>query len=291
VADGLRPRPVVLLHGWTMRGVIFDDLIARLPPELDCHAPDLPGHGTLSAAEPSLAAASQTLSALLEERDLNDVVLVGWSMGAAVAWQYLETFGADRIAGLMSVDMSPKLACGPDWPHGLIGQSAEDLETTTKRMIADWPGMAEAIATTMFADRHGAPGYSRSTALAQILSNDPARMITMWKALAGHGQARGDQDPAMPAACHLWRIESGLPVIDGQMAGRDRTTRRDARIYGFRPLAAPGRARGLRRKAHGVRRQPLGGQPVNMACKSPGNHLKQQHKAGRKPIRRRYPLP
>jgi pimeloyl-[acyl-carrier protein] methyl ester esterase len=50
----------VLLHGWTMRGVIFDDLIARLPPELDCHAPDLPGHGTLSAAEPSLAAASQT---------------------------------------------------------------------------------------------------------------------------------------------------------------------------------------------------------------------------------------
>jgi pimeloyl-[acyl-carrier protein] methyl ester esterase len=191
VTDGLRPRPVVLLHGWTMRGVIFDDLIARLPPELDCHAPDLPGHGTLSAAEPSLAAASQTLSALLEERDLNDVVLVGWSMGAAVAWQYLETFGADRIAGLMSVDMSPKLACGPDWPHGLIGQSAEDLETTTKRMLGDWPGMAEAIATTMFADRHGAPGYSRSTALAQILSNDPARMITMWKALADMDKRAG----------------------------------------------------------------------------------------------------
>jgi pimeloyl-[acyl-carrier protein] methyl ester esterase len=128
---------------------------------------------------------------LLEEQDLNDVVLVGWSMGAAVAWQYLETFGADRIAGLMSVDMSPKLACRPDWPHGLIGQSAEDLETTTKRMLADWPGMAEAIATTMFADRHGARGYSRSTALAQILSNDPARMITMWKALADMDKRAG----------------------------------------------------------------------------------------------------
>jgi pimeloyl-[acyl-carrier protein] methyl ester esterase len=184
VAEKLRPRPVVLLHGWTMRGAIFNDLIARLPAELDCHAPDLPGHGERAADEPSLAAAAQTLSALLDERDLNDVLLVGWSMGAAVAWQYVEDFGADRIAGLMSVDMSPKLACGPDWPHGLIGQSSEDVETTTGRMIADWPGMAEAIATTMFGRRDGAPGYSRTDALAQILTNDPARMITMWKALA-----------------------------------------------------------------------------------------------------------
>ncbi|GAB5464060.1 alpha/beta fold hydrolase [Hoeflea alexandrii] len=183
MADGLRPRPVVLLHGWTMRGAIFNDLIAKLPAELDCHAPDLPGHGELAAAEPSLSAAARTLSALLEERDLNDVVLVGWSMGAAVAWRYVEDFGPNRIAGLMSVDMSPKLACGPDWPHGLIGQSAEDLETTTRRMIADWPGMAEAIATTMFGHREGAPGYSRGDALAQILSNDPAKMIAMWKAL------------------------------------------------------------------------------------------------------------
>ena len=185
MAEKLRPRPVVLLHGWTMRGAIFNDLIARLPAELDCHAPDLPGHGERAAEEPSLAAAVQTLSALLEEHDLNNVLLVGWSMGAAVAWQYIEDFGADRIAGLMSVDMSPKLACGPDWPHGLIGQSAEDVETTTGRMLADWPGMAEAIATTMFGHRDGAPGYSRTDALAQILSNDPARMITMWKALAG----------------------------------------------------------------------------------------------------------
>lgn len=180
-----RPRPVVLLHGWTMRGSIFDDLVARMPAGFDCHAPDLPGHGEQAAAEPSLAAAAQTLSALLEAHDLKDVVLVGWSMGAAVAWQYVEQYGASRIAGLMTVDMSPKLACGPDWRHGLIGQNVDDLETTTARMIADWRGMAEAIATTMFGRRDGAPGFSRQAALTQILANDPARMITMWKALVG----------------------------------------------------------------------------------------------------------
>jgi len=183
-------RPVVLLHGWTMRGTIFDDLIARLPANFDCHAPDLPGHGSLSTAEPSLAAAAQTLSALLETHDLNDVVLVGWSMGAAVAWQFIEQFGADRIAGLMTVDMSPQLGCNADWPHGLIGQSEADLETTTERMIADWRGMAEAIATTMFGHREGAPGYSRQDALDQIIANDPAKMISMWEALVGMDKRR-----------------------------------------------------------------------------------------------------
>ena len=183
-----RSRPVVLLHGWTMRGSIFDDLIARLPPEFDCHAPDLPGHGEQAAADPSLAAAAESVASLLETHDLNDVVLVGWSMGAAVAWQFIERFGTDRIAGLMTVDMSPKLGCNADWPHGLIGQSEADLTATTERMIADWRGMTEAIATTMFGQRDGASGYSRQDALTQILANDPEKMITMWKALVGMDQ-------------------------------------------------------------------------------------------------------
>ncbi|MCY0097014.1 alpha/beta fold hydrolase [Hoeflea ulvae] len=176
-------RPVVLLHGWTMRGSIFDDLIARLPAGFDCHAPDLPGHGEEAAVEPSLEAAAQMLADLLEAQDLRDVVLVGWSMGAAVAWQSIEQFGADRIAGLMTVDMSPKLGCNADWPHGLIDQGESDLTATTERMISDWPGMTEAIATTMFARREGAPGYGRQEALDQILANDPAKMIAMWEAL------------------------------------------------------------------------------------------------------------
>tara|TARA_R110002050_G_scaffold206296_2_gene342068 strand:+ start:45774 stop:46553 length:780 start_codon:yes stop_codon:yes gene_type:complete len=180
-----RRRPVVLLHGWTMRGSIFKDLVGRLPAEFDCHAPDLPGHGELVTMRPSLEAAAQTMADLLDTHNLDDVVLVGWSMGAAVAWQYIEQFGADRIAGLMTVDMSPKLACGPDWPHGLIGQGEADLDTTTTRMIDDWRGMAEAIATTMFGRREGAAGYSRQNALAQIFTNDPEKMIALWKALVG----------------------------------------------------------------------------------------------------------
>ncbi|SOE16538.1 pimeloyl-[acyl-carrier protein] methyl ester esterase [Hoeflea halophila] len=178
-----RQRSVVFLHGWTMRGSIFNDLVARLPAEFDFHTPDLPGHGKRARLEPSLEVAANTLAGVLKAQDLRDVVLVGWSMGAAVAWQFIEQYGADRIAGLMTVDMSPRLGCNADWLHGLIDQGDADLAQTTQRMIADWPGTAEAIATTMFARREGAPGYSRKQALDQILSNDPASMIAMWGAL------------------------------------------------------------------------------------------------------------
>ncbi|MDP2733871.1 MAG: alpha/beta hydrolase, partial [Hoeflea sp.] len=74
-----------------------------------------------------------------------------------------------------------------------IGQGETDLAATTQRMIADWRGMAEAIATTMFGQRDGAPGYSRQAALNQILANDPGKMITMWKALADM-----DERPVIP---------------------------------------------------------------------------------------------
>jgi len=176
-------RPVVFLHGWTMRGSIFDNLIAKMPKRFHCHAPDLPGHGSLRTVDPTLGTAAETLSELLETRDIRDAVLVGWSMGAAVAWEYIERFGADRISGLMSVDMSPKLACEPNWPHGLIGQNQDDVNATTQRMVSDWLGLAEAAATTMFARREGAEVYSRQEALLQINANDSDKMIAMWKAL------------------------------------------------------------------------------------------------------------
>lgn len=106
---------------------------------------------------------------------------MGWSMGAAVAWRYAQRHGTGLIAGLMTVDMSPKLVNGDGWQHGLLGQSAVDVASTTERMKHDWPNMAEAIATTMFGSRAGAPEFNRDAALHQILSNDPARMIPLWE--------------------------------------------------------------------------------------------------------------
>ena len=200
-----------------MQGAIFDDVATRMGPDFACLAPDLPGHGAARDLPPTLEAGARVVSDLIEAASLDGALLVGWSMGAAVAWTYLRDFGAERLAGLVTIDMAPRMACGPDWPHGLIGQDAGDVATSTRRFEADWHGGAEAIASTMFADKAGPPGFPRDLALAQILSNDPGRMLAVWKALTamdlrdvigGIGipylAARGARSRVYPASAADW---------------------------------------------------------------------------------------
>ncbi len=193
-------RPVILLHGWTMRGSVMEDLAARLGPS--ALAPDLPGHG--DAARPaSLDAAVKMLDDLVTEAG-PEAIVVGWSMGAAVAWSWLGRTGGGGAAGLVTVDMSPRPVNGGGWDLGLLGQTPDRLARNTAEIHADWPAAAEKIATTMFADKAGAPGFSRAEALAQVLSNDPRAMAAYWDdmmAMDLRDAARGVRIP--------WRVCHG----------------------------------------------------------------------------------
>ncbi|MDF0599645.1 alpha/beta fold hydrolase [Psychromarinibacter sp. C21-152] len=208
-------RPVILLHGWTMRGAVFDALRVALPAGLRGLAPDLPGHGAAPPAWPMLDVAAEQVQALVAAHP--GALLVGWSMGAAVAWRMVERHGCGGLSGLVTVDMSPRLANGAGWRHGLLGQSAADVARTTERIETDWPGTAGAVAATMFADRAGPAHFPRERALRQILSNDPAVMRRCWAELAGMdlraaaGQvavpylvARGGRSRVYPASAADW---------------------------------------------------------------------------------------
>ena len=102
--------PVLLLHGWACHGGFFHAQLEGLAIGLHVLAPDLPGHGLTGAAGVplSIEAAADACADLLAARGLDRVLVVGWSMGAAVAWAMLERHGKARIAGLVVVDMSPR---------------------------------------------------------------------------------------------------------------------------------------------------------------------------------------
>ena len=44
---------------------------------------------------------------MLDALGLKRVVAVGWSMGGAVSWDYMQQFGEERIAGFVNVDQRP----------------------------------------------------------------------------------------------------------------------------------------------------------------------------------------
>ncbi|MCC0075535.1 MAG: alpha/beta fold hydrolase [Rhodobacter sp.] len=118
--------PVVALHGWTMRGRIWEPVARRL--DATVHAPDLPGHGATTGYAPDIAGGVVLLGDYLAAHDLHDVTLVGWSLGALIGWAYLQG-GSGRVARMVSLDMSPR-PCPP--PVG-ISRCAGRVRTRPRR--------------------------------------------------------------------------------------------------------------------------------------------------------------
>lgn len=182
-AASVRRRSMILLHGWTMTGQAFDGLQDHLGERYPLIAPDLPGHGASLSQPPTLRQGAEMIAAEIARLDGPPPVLVGWSMGAAMAWSYIARCGCDALGGLVTVDMSPRMRNAPNWQHGLLGQSAADVTATTQRMRDDWQGVTHSIAATMFATPAGASGFDREAARAAILRQDAEVMRAAWDAL------------------------------------------------------------------------------------------------------------
>jgi non-heme chloroperoxidase len=112
--------PIVFLPG-VMTGVrFFAHQLADLPPDRRTIALDYRGHGRSENTETghTVPGYADDLRAFLDRRDLNNVVLVGWSMGALVAWEYVDRFETDRLQGLVDVDMSASAFAWDNYEHG-----------------------------------------------------------------------------------------------------------------------------------------------------------------------------
>ena len=102
-------QPIVFLHGaWA--GIRFFE--PQLQGLSDDHRPiafDFRGHGRSEKTEAghTIAQYAQDLRSVLEQLSLDDVILVGWSLGALVSWEYVDQFGSDRLTALVNVDMEP----------------------------------------------------------------------------------------------------------------------------------------------------------------------------------------
>ncbi len=93
---------------------------------------------------------ARDLHAFLDRRDLHDVILVGWSMGALVSWEYLDRFGVDRVRALVDVDMSASAFAWDGYDHGNndLGRLTETLELAQM----DHETLIEGLIGASFAD-------------------------------------------------------------------------------------------------------------------------------------------
>jgi hypothetical protein len=74
-------------------------------------------------------------------------VLVGWSMGAMVAWEYVKRYGCDSVAGLVVVDQPPSDFSWEGYEFGLM--TVEGLAENVKGIQTDQRAVAETFADLM----------------------------------------------------------------------------------------------------------------------------------------------
>ncbi|MBA1392802.1 alpha/beta fold hydrolase [Bombilactobacillus bombi] len=55
---------------------------------------------------------------LLQRLDLQQVLAIGNSLGAATWFSYLSIFGSSRLLGVVDIDQSPKMVTTARWPYG-----------------------------------------------------------------------------------------------------------------------------------------------------------------------------
>ena len=92
---------------------------------------------------------------LLEALHLEHVTLLGWSMGAAIIWSYLDLSGTAHLAGHVSVDQSPRQYYNETWRWGQPGcYDAEALAMLTVRLEYDAGGVARGLVPVCFGETY-----------------------------------------------------------------------------------------------------------------------------------------
>src|SRR6476661_9114219 len=116
-------KPVVLIHGWPLSGRSWEKQTAALL-EAGYRVITYDRRGFGKSSKPTTGYDYDTFAAdlntLLNTLDLNDVVLVGFSMGTGEVGRYLGTYGSARVARAAFLSsLEPYLLQAEDNPGGV----------------------------------------------------------------------------------------------------------------------------------------------------------------------------
>jgi pimeloyl-ACP methyl ester carboxylesterase len=142
-------KPLLMIPGWTCTTQFFNKNSDVLAEKFQVILMDYRGHGESEKVMHShrISRYAMDVKELLDHLDVNDVTILGWSMGVAILWSYLELFGKHRVSKLICVEQAPLQYTGPDWAWGQNGcYDVEMFIRTCCAIESDPRGAAEGLA-------------------------------------------------------------------------------------------------------------------------------------------------
>jgi len=203
-------RPLLLLHGWSVPGQAFAGQAALAQRGYRVIAPDHAGHGLSvrwrPAAGGTIAGLADGVAGLIDALDLRDAIVVGWSMGAMVAWelargrprQWLEP----RVAAIGAIDMTPRLMTAPDWPHGLHGgYTAAQAWQMAAQVRRHWHGMVPLVGAGLWADGVEPPAHEAARVREWMACCDAGALAELWLDMSRQDYRQTLREATVPLFC------------------------------------------------------------------------------------------
>ncbi|MDQ3057179.1 MAG: alpha/beta hydrolase [Pseudomonadota bacterium] len=179
-------KPVVLIHGWPLSAESWK---AQVGPLRDAGhrviAYDRRGFGRSDKPEGGYDYDTLTddLAGLLEEHDLRDVALVGFSMGGGEVARYISRYGEERVRSVVFASaVPPFLMKSDDNPDGpLTKEAAKEMEDGLK---ADREKFFDGFSTKFFSAKGTlkVTEAQRQEAIAVCLQSDQTAALACMKA-------------------------------------------------------------------------------------------------------------
>jgi pimeloyl-ACP methyl ester carboxylesterase len=145
-------RPVVVIHGWPMSGEAWKYQVPVLE-DAGYRVVTYDRRGFGRSDKPMRGYTYDTLTedlhTLLEELDVRDATLVGFSMGGGEVARYFSMYGHDRLHSVVFASaVPPYLMHGPDNPEGPLQPS--EAASWTASLTADQDSFYDGFTTQFF---------------------------------------------------------------------------------------------------------------------------------------------
>ena len=112
-------KPILMIPGWSQTAEQFRHQIEGLSDRYRVIALDMRGHGESDKPEHGykISRLAKDVRDVIEALELDEVNILGHSMGSSVIWNYYDMYGPDRLSTLLLIDQMPMITSNPAWPE------------------------------------------------------------------------------------------------------------------------------------------------------------------------------
>ena len=235
--SGGNGRPVVLIHGWPLSGASWSEQIQPLAGAgYRVVAYDRRGFGRSDKPKTgyTYGTLAEDLHGVLEELELTDVTLVGFSMGGGEVARYVSAYGEDRLHSVVfAAAVTPYLLHTPGNPDGPL--PASEAAKMAAGLTANQDKFYDEFVTEFFS-ANGALVVSEAQRLEALELTRQADKLAALECMAAFGSTdfrddlkhitvptlviHGDADATVPLEGSGSRTHSAVPhselvVIEG----------------------------------------------------------------------------